>query len=180
MKESEFNEYLLKELKPILPEKYTIESNANLYYKLTLNNELELEQNDLKNPRRGSSAFQTDILISESRNNLKIPKVVIELKFGRLTTHDVITYSSKASRHKKIYPYLRYGMTVYGIAFIPQRFFTHNEFIDFMITFDDNNKLNLIYEEIKRQIGFSDELENNIFRKKKSSYYSLEPRFSVI
>ena len=32
----------------------------------------------------------------------------MEFKQG-LSTHDVLTYSAKATRHKQVYPYLRYG-----------------------------------------------------------------------
>jgi hypothetical protein len=58
--------------------------------------------------------------------------VVLEFKTS-MTTHDILTYSTKAEKHKTIYPYLRYGLVASQNAHIPGRFFTHNEGIDFCI-----------------------------------------------
>jgi len=56
--------------------------------------------------------------------------VVLEFK-TKVTTHDVLTYSTKAEKHKTIYPYLRYGLVLSGDKYVPKRFFTHNEGLDF-------------------------------------------------
>ncbi len=50
--------------------------------------------------------------------------MVFEFKTS-LTTHDVLTYSTKARRHKQIYPYLRYGLLVSTETSVPRRFFIH-------------------------------------------------------
>jgi hypothetical protein len=78
-------------------------------------------------PRRGHCAFQTDILIAKE----SLPLIVVELKLGSFSTHDVITYSWKAERHKRVYPYLRYGFVVVGLDSLGRRFVTHNEGFDF-------------------------------------------------
>lgn len=179
MNETDFTYKLKDTLTEILPANYTVEPFANLYYQLTINNKLELEQ-DIKRPRRGSSAFQTDVLISDKRKDLLVPKVVIELK-EELTTHDVITYSSKAVRHKMVYPYLRYGLLVYEISSIPRKFFIHNEGIDFFIAFknmsEDSNKLLTL---IQQEIEYSDRLEKNMFEKNKIDFYTNIPEFKKL
>ena len=50
-----------------------------------------------------------------------------------ITTHDVLTYSTKARKHKQVYPYLRYGLVIGSVERIPRRFFTHNEGLDFCV-----------------------------------------------
>lgn len=50
-----------------------------------------------------------------------------------ISAHDFLTYSAKAARHKRIYPYLRYGMLASSEKAIPGRAFTHNESLDFFI-----------------------------------------------
>ena len=81
---------------------------------------------------RGDSAFQTDLCVFEDKSEtVAIPRVVIEFK-TRITTHDVLTYSAKARKHKQIYPYLRYGIAISEESNVPRRFFVHNEALDFV------------------------------------------------
>jgi hypothetical protein len=83
-----------------------------LFYQLTLDNELNLipPVDQLPKPRKGQPAFQTDLCVfEEKKEDLFIPRVVMEFK-GSITTHDVLTYSAKARKHKQVYPYLRYGI----------------------------------------------------------------------
>ena len=99
---------------------------------MTVNNRLELTVNP-KQPMRGQSAFQTDLCVFEELSDgTDIPRVVMEFK-RTLSTHDVLTYSTKATKHKQVYPYLRYGLVVGSIERIPGRFFTHNEGLDFCL-----------------------------------------------
>jgi hypothetical protein len=88
---------------------------------------------DPRFPSRGQSAFQTDLCVFERiSRKLELPRVVLEFK-TRLTTHDVLTYSTKARRHKQIYPFLRYGLVISAEDSVPRRFFTHNEGLDFVV-----------------------------------------------
>ncbi len=105
---------------------------APLLYEITVNNCLEvMKQEQVRNPKRGASAFQTDLCIFEDKTpEISIPRVVIEFK-TKITTHEVLTYSTKATKHKKIYPYLRYGVLASGERMVPGRVFTHNEGLDF-------------------------------------------------
>lgn len=114
-----------------------IERGESLLYEIRVSPTLEvMDAAQIKKPRRGSSAFQTDLCVFERINeDTKIPRVVIEFK-TRITTHDVLTYSAKALRHKRIYPYLRYGLLASGEKNIPGRAFTHNEALDFFFATD--------------------------------------------
>lgn len=119
-----------------LGNKYSFKENMNLIYKVIISENLEYEPNDPKNPKRGRYAFQTDITIVE--NNL--PLVIIETKYGDFTSHDVLTYSTKALKHKEIYPYIRYGLVVGGKDRIDNKFFTHNVGFDFAIALREINE----------------------------------------
>jgi len=174
MKESDF----IKVFEQVASECYrdlVIIKGANLFYELTLNQNLQLSVSDTTNPKRGNSAFQTDICIYEKINNIEFPRVVIEFK-TKITTHDIITYSSKAGKHKKIYPGLRYGILADSISRIPNRFFIHNENIDFFLAFETykNDKLLLkkfIKKLIDEEIQTAKTLEKLYHREEKFNYY---------
>ena len=88
---------------------------------------------------RHSARYETDLLLYDIKENGDwIPRVVIELKIGSITTHDALTYSTKAATHKHVYPYLRYGILVgqYGIN-LPGRLIRHGTYFDFMMTWPD-------------------------------------------
>ena len=86
---------------------------------------------EFNRPKRGHSAFQTDLCVFERKSaEVSIPRVVLEFK-TKITTHDVLTYSAKASKHKQVYPYLRYGIVASEHAAVPGRLFTHNQSLDF-------------------------------------------------
>lgn len=103
---------------------------AALLYQVTVDNQLSLTV-DVKHPTRGSSAFQSDLCVLEAKSkDVSIPRVVMEFK-THITTHDVLTYSAKATKHKQVYPYLRYGIVASEETSVPGRLFTHNESLDF-------------------------------------------------
>lgn len=116
----------------ILAGPFKVRRGEPLLYEIRVNNNLEvMNELQVRKPKRGSSAFQTDLCIFEDKSSeVSIPRVVIEFKTG-ITTHDVLTYSAKAAKHKKIYPYLRYGILASGEKSVPGRVFTHNEGLDF-------------------------------------------------
>ncbi len=116
----------------ILKPPLSIARGQPLLYEVKVSDTLEVMQpTQIKSPKRGSSAFETDLCVfDEVASGTKIPRVVIEFKTG-ITTHDVLTYSAKAERHKRIYPYLRYGMLAASESAVPGRVFTHNEALDF-------------------------------------------------
>jgi hypothetical protein len=114
---------------------YLVHVGKSILYKIEVNALGQVEPNSVDSPTRGQYAFQTDILIEKHAPS--IPLVVIELKSGGFSTHDVITYSSKAARHKDIYPYLRYGFVVVGLSVLSRKFVTHNQGFDFAMALPD-------------------------------------------
>jgi hypothetical protein len=127
--ESDFVAIALATAERVLSSPLAVKQGRPLLYEVIVDNKLELTV-DPKRPVRGDSAFQTDLCIFERREDIEIPRVVLEFK-TRITTHDVLTYSAKARKHKQVYPYLRYGFVVSEELYVPRRFFVHNDALDF-------------------------------------------------
>lgn len=173
MDESKFVRKFLDIAKEVLNESFIIKNKANLLYELSLDQNLELAIKDTKNPKRGNSAFQTDICIFEKIRNIEFPRLVIEFK-TQITTHDILTYSSKAGKHKSIYPALRYGILASDIDSIPNRFFIHNEHLDFFIAaqkYKNDTLKSFIKELMENEIKISKILEKIHFENEKYDYY---------
>ena len=182
MDEDNFVKKVADLLEEKLPTGCILQKNANLFYQITLDNNLNPMINFEGEPKRGHSAFQTDLCIFLQKDNEQkiknIPKVVIEFKNG-LSTHDVITYSNKARRHKQVYPYLRYGLISYNISKIPKRFFIHNEDLDFYLALKDhaNNLETVLVDLIKQELEISDILEATIFGDHDFDYFRTNIEF---
>ena len=131
-KESEFVAVAMAVANKILQLPLTVKRGASLLYEIKVDNNLDvMEPERIRKPTRGASAFQTDLCVFEMRaGDILIPRVVIEFK-TKISTHDVLTYSAKAVKHKQIYPYLRYGILASNEKAVPGRVFTHNEGLDF-------------------------------------------------
>jgi hypothetical protein len=127
--EHEATVYVREVLASALSDDYRVHQGANLLYRIEIDGAGKISNDGGGPPRRGQYAFQTDILVSKN----EIPLVVVELKSGTFSSHDVITYSFKAQRHKQVYPYLRYGFAVVGLEALGRRFVTHNEGFDFAV-----------------------------------------------
>jgi len=159
--EDEFVAAALDAAKDVLGSPLIIRRGANLLYQVTVDNHLKLNVK-IKDPKRGQSAFQTDLCVFEEiDSDTKIPRVVLEFK-ARLTTHDVLTYSSKARKHKQVYPYLRYGLVIGSETTIPGRFFTHNESLDFCVaaaSYKANRLHELFAKLLRDEVAASRELE---------------------
>jgi hypothetical protein len=112
-----------------------IRQGAVLLYQVTVDNNLQvMSEAHIRAPKRGDSAFQTDLCLFEQKSkDIWLPRVVLEFK-TTITTHDVLTYSAKAVKHKQVYPYLRYGLVAENERSVPGRFFTHNEGMDFCLS----------------------------------------------
>lgn len=131
--ESEFVTFAEEVAETVLASPLFVQRGASLLYQVTVDNQLSLTVN-VKRPARGNSAFQTDLCVFEKKSEeVSIPRVVMEFK-TRITTHDVLTYSAKATKHKQVYPYLRYGIVASNETAVPGRLFTHNESLDFCAT----------------------------------------------
>jgi hypothetical protein len=164
-KEDEFVSTALDVANDVLNPPLIIRRGANLLYQVTVDNRLELNVK-IKDPKRGQSAFQTDLCVFEKiDSDTEIPRVVLEFK-SRLTTHDVLTYSSKARKHKQVYPYLRYGLVIGSKMTIPGRFFTHNESLDFCVaaaSYKANRLHELFAKLLREEVSASRELERIVF-----------------
>jgi hypothetical protein len=109
-------------------------------------------------PKTKQAGYETDLLVYDSHSDGNwIPRVVIECKIGGVTTHDALTYSAKASTHKHVHPYLRYGILVGDLGGpLPGRLIRHGAYFDFMMVWmtqqatDDewNDFTKLILEEV--------------------------------
>ena len=128
--ESEFADALCKRLDRDL-RGVNVQVGKSLLYKIIVDEAGQQSPSSVNDPKRGQYAFQTDLLVSKRKP--PIPLVAVELKYGGFSTHDVLTYSSKAIKHKEIYPYLRYGFVAGGQSSINRKFFVHNVGFDFAV-----------------------------------------------
>jgi hypothetical protein len=165
--------------KEILAQPLCVRRGAALLYQVTVNNLLELTVAP-KCPIRGQSAFQTDLCVFERvSNGAEIPRVVLEFK-ARLTTHDVLTYSAKARKHKQVYPYLRYGLIIANESSVPGRFFTHNEALDFCAaaaSFKQARVHELFASLLRNEVAASRKLERIMFGKEAVVVFRQEVQF---
>lgn len=131
-KESSFVSVAQEVASNVLSAPLYVQRGASLLYQVMVDNQLSLTV-DIRKPKRGNAAFQTDLCVFERKNEeVSIPRVVLEFK-TRITTHDVLTYSAKATKHKQVYPYLRYGIVASNEKAVPGRLFNHNQALDFCL-----------------------------------------------
>ncbi len=149
MNEKELTEIVQQKLQEKLGD-YEVLISENLIYKVFIDDHLEYEPKNPKKPSRGNLSFQTDLMIKD--NN--IPLVVIEVKNNGFSTHDILIYSTKAQRHKEIYPYLRYGFLIGNLNVIHNRFFIHNYGFDFALAIEncEIENINKLIKIINSQI----------------------------
>ena len=122
--------------------------------------------------------FQTDLVIYEEKDIIK-PRVIIESKTKSVTTHDAITYSCKAEKHKFITPYIRYGIMIgdRGDCALPGRLFRHGLNFDFMFSFREKEPSTdewiIFTQMIYREVEYSRNLEKILHqsRKKERDHY---------
>ena len=98
----------------------------------------EIREYGADGPREtGNEQYETDLLISDdcAGEGWK-PRVVIEVKLGSITTHDAVTYSEKAATHKRVHPYVRYGILIGDREHypLPGRLYRHGAYFDFMLS----------------------------------------------
>ena len=185
-KESEFVEIAEGAARSILAPPLSVSRHAALLYQVTLDNELNLVPviERIRKPKRGQFAFETDLCVFEdkqtevegAKKTVSIPRVVMEFK-GSITTHDVLTYSAKARKHKQVYPYLRYGIILSESAFVPGRVFTHNEALDFCAAVADYKGARLgeiLAALLKKEVECSRRLEAIAFGKTQTHLFRTE------
>jgi hypothetical protein len=137
MNEAEFTDELVKLLKAELTDQQ-VEARKSIFYSLYIDEQgnIPLNLNKQGEPiRGGGTGFEQDILLFErvAGQTSIAPRVVVEIKFGRVTTHDTIVYSEKAHKIRNVYPYLRYGLVLGGLKKIPPRVLRMGLGFDFMV-----------------------------------------------
>lgn len=176
--ESPFVDVALKVARRILTRRLVVQRGAPLLYEVKVNTNLEvMDPERIRKPSRGSSAFQTDLCVfDEVEPEVLIPRVVLKFK-TKITTHDVLTYSAKAGKHKTIYPYLRYGIVASSERAVPGRVFTHNENLDFFASVDGlkGKALEAFFASLlKKELASSRCLENIAFGRVKTRLFRQE------
>jgi hypothetical protein len=165
--EAKFARSLEKLLDMPFGTEFNVKVGSNLLHSLEIDasGQVRPNENERRDPKRGQLyAFETDILIEKTRPS--IPLVVLELKYGAFSTHDVITYSSKATRHKQIYPYLRYGFVLGGSKSLSKKFLVHNQGIDFAtsvydVATDGQKLIQLVRRQIRDAEGLAAVMRND-------------------
>lgn len=158
--------------------KFKAYRGKSILYELKVDEELNILGNP-KNPIRGSGAFETDVTVFALKNGIEVPFIVIEVK-ENISSHDIITYSNKATRHKSVYPYLRYGLVAYNLDTIPKRFFKHNESIDFFLAvkkYSKDKKMlgKILYELVKNELKVFENLQKILHSREKLDFYQSIP-----
>ncbi len=142
------------------------------------------------NPLNESSElFETDLLIYEQAAKTIKPRIVIEAKIDTVTTHDAISYSYKAQNHKRISPYLRYGIMLGKREHypLPGRLFRHGTNFDFMISFRDF-ELSTVEKEafvalIKKELVYSrqfEEMLQNSRSSRRKRYFLMQKEMYLV
>jgi hypothetical protein len=126
-------------------------------------------------PMAQSIEFETDLAILETGPGESWrPRVVVEAKLGRVSTHDAITYSQKAGHHRAVHPYLRYGVMLgrrrqYPL---PGRLYRHGAQFDFMISFVDSvptkQELGTFCELVRDEVAAARLLEKLLYESRKA------------
>jgi len=138
MTEKTFTEELIAAVSPhIIDAK--IGSRISLLYKMPIDDDGVVRMGvdtDTGEPLRGrGTGFEQDILVYEEKtegHTTIIPRVIAEVKYGGVTTHDAIVYLYKAECIKRIYPFCRYGMILGGMKSIPGRVLRHGRNFDYI------------------------------------------------
>lgn len=132
---------------------------------------------------RTPDSFETDMIVFEQKDGVVIPRVVVEAKIKKVSTHDVITYSRKAELHKNVMPFLRYGMMLGNRKDypLPGRLFRHGGCFDFMFSFKGFSpqpyEWDAFVEMIEREIEYSRKMEEMLHESRKPGrkrYFMLE------
>ena len=123
-----------------------------------------------------SISYETDLLVVEKVDaNSWTPRVVVECKIDGVTTHDAITYSEKAFTHKRVHPYLRYGIILgnRGTYPLPGRLFRHGLYFDFMaswVSFEPTeNEFEIFLKILIDETNASKSLQEMIYESRSSS-----------
>lgn len=177
MNEKEFTDSFVEALNLNIPP-FQIATKKSVLYQLVINDKGRVDMGvdiDSGEPiRGGGKGFEQDILIyeetREDSHTSLIPRVIAEVKFGKVTTHDPIVYSEKARRIRRIYPFVRYGLILADMKNIPGRVLRLGDEFDFIrvvATPLTPSDLAQCRDLFKSELETSLELSNLLFNNKK-------------
>ncbi len=169
MRETDWADSISEQLSKAFP-KYRIETGKRLTYAH------EIREYTSDQSRYQQMKYETDLLIQEeTRTGDWIPRVVIETKLRRISSHAAITYSQKAASHKQVHPYLRYGIFIgdRGTSPLPGRLFRHGAHFDFMLSWKSHKSNAEERKELVRilrhEIKASKTLEKLLYESRKKN-----------
>jgi len=162
---------------PVSERLHEADSSLRSYCGSKLSYAHEIREYKGQNPSiQNTAAYETDVLITEVvAENVWKPRVVIEAKLGKVTTHDAIAYSEKANTHKSVHPYLRYGILIGDRKHypLPGRLFRHVAYFDFMLSWTGMMpsplELDLFLSVILDEINASRNLEEMLYTSRSPS-----------
>lgn len=171
MNEAKFADLLLARLRPVLTP-HIVKLKCSLLYDLSFDHKgsvaMGVDPDSGEPIRGGGRGFEQDILVFDQvadGQTSVVPRIVAELKYGSVTTHDVIVYSEKADRIRRVYPYVRYGLVIGGFDHIPGRVLRLGQRFDFIATIStelSENQLTglckLMREEAEASVTLTDML----------------------
>lgn len=152
---------------------------VDVLQKIPYSQEIEFYDEGWKPIYMDPARFETDLIIYEKKGSQIKPRVIIEAKLGKVSTHDAITYSYKAEKHKSITPYLRYGIMIGDRKHypLPGRLFRHGTNFDFMFSFvgafPDSDEWKTFTAMLNKEIIYSKQMEEILHesRKKDRKHY---------
>ena len=180
MTENEWTKQICKRLNAFL-EPYKLQ--ADTLIKVPYSQEINGYSEDGAPEYMDPTLFETDLLIYEKKNGKVYHRVIIESKINKIGTHDAITYSYKAEKHKNITPYLRYGIMLGNRKHypLPGRLFRHGTNFDFMFKFSGfkptENEWDVFTKMILKEVKFSRTIEEMLHESKsrgKKRYFMLQ------
>ena len=132
---------------------------------------------------RNYMKYETDLLVFQKIEKERWkPRIIIEGKINSVTTHDAITYSQKASSHKNVHPYLRYGILLGNRKHypLPGRLYRHGAYFDFMLSWKAFEPTEEEWKDflniIKSEIEYSEKLEEILFK----SHFKNRKRYTIL
>jgi hypothetical protein len=139
MNEKEFTAELIAQISPAIQGAH-VKSGMSVLYEMPIDDDgvvhMGVDADSGEAIRGRGTGFEQDILIYEDATKGQttvIPRVIAEIKFGGVNTHDAIVYSQKAESIKRIYPFTRFGMILGDFKTIPGRVLRHGRHFDFVV-----------------------------------------------
>lgn len=185
MTENEWTQSICDKLQDFLSKKSLY---ADTLKKIPYSQEIMHYTEDWKPEYPDPTRFETDLVIYEKKDGMNIPRVIVEAKLGKVSTHDAITYSYKAEKHKNITPYLRYGIMIGDRQTypLPGRLFRHGTNFDFMFSFTGVEPNDLEWDTFTKmlikEVSYSRTMEKMLHEnrnKDRKHYYMLQKQLVV-